>query len=355
MQQDMFNLRLSIRRLNIGRNTGRQLCSPSCFRAAWKGFFHDCSQYCPRPSVLFSSAVVLLGSLGLADAVLALPSSPPQQIAQRVVDSLPPPPSVDFDGAPLPVEQPALPPQPLEAPRSAPTPLSPTPQPQPAQPARPARPARPATPAPRPLPEDAAVLRYLVYVNGDSSLLLNQVRRIESEAFLREYEGRRIIQAGLFEQITSAEQQVEALGAQGIRAEVATVPIPLLSVAAPAPEPVSDVRQPVLAATTGDRQIEFGQQLGGDTPGLARTGTAVAATGNTYYVLVPGRPEHLADLQTQVTLLGEGLGTRSSLVSTQTDLAAHVLVGPFVNQAAAERWNRFLRDFGLDARVQVRR
>jgi hypothetical protein len=32
-----------------------------------------------------------------------------------------------------------------------------------------------------------------------------------------------------------------------------------------------------------------------------------------------------------------------------------VLVGPFTNRNAATRWNRYFRDFGMDARVYYRR
>ncbi|MGA7938013.1 MAG: hypothetical protein WCA35_30975, partial [Kovacikia sp.] len=66
--------------------------------------------------------------------------------------------------------------------------------------------------------------RYLVYVNGDSPYLLQQVRTVEPKAFVQQYQGRQVIQVGTFSDETNAQRQVEALKSQGVMAELANTP-----------------------------------------------------------------------------------------------------------------------------------
>jgi hypothetical protein len=62
---------------------------------------------------------------------------------------------------------------------------------------------------------------YRVEVVGEGEPLLSRVRQVEPLAFTRSGEG--VIQAGLFQQRSQAEQRLGELQAQGISARVATV------------------------------------------------------------------------------------------------------------------------------------
>ncbi|MGF1570604.1 MAG: hypothetical protein ACFCVD_21435 [Nodosilinea sp.] len=65
--------------------------------------------------------------------------------------------------------------------------------------------------------------QYVVVVNGDSPLLLDQVRVVEPTAFRTTFQGRSVIQAGRFSQSANAQQRVTDLAAQGIGAEMSEV------------------------------------------------------------------------------------------------------------------------------------
>lgn len=265
--------------------------------------------------LLIGSSLCLLPRPGWAETAPA----GRQLLAQQVVDGLPPPPSVTFGEQPLPL------------------------------PANQSSQIQPAASTPE--------QRYQVYVNGDSPLLLEQVRRIEPGAFLQTVEGRQVIQAGLFDQPDGAEGQVAVLAAQGIGAEVVTVPgVPLgASVPQTASYGMTGTQPlPQLVPTApSSREIEFGQQPSGSQPAQA---AAPASQDSPYYVVIPGSRATLASVGQQVQLLSAGLNLQTGVVQpSQSPRGSHIQVGPFINRSAAERWNRYFRDFGMDARVYYQR
>jgi hypothetical protein len=206
------------------------------------------------------------------------------------------------------------------------------------------------------------VEHYLVLVNGDSPLLLDQVRKVESEAFLQEYDGRQVIQAGLFSEASSANQQAEALEAQGIGAEVVSVSTETTLAArsqntnyAPSELPPLDL----LPVAPVSEEIFFGQPPSLNDPvdydadfELAQAGTN-ANPDNAFYVAIPAPSNQLDDIAIRVTQLAAGLSvSESNILERRSPRGPHVLVGPFVDRSAAFRWSRYLRAFGMpDARV----
>lgn len=62
--------------------------------------------------------------------------------------------------------------------------------------------------------------RYLVYVNDASLTRLQQVQQLEPTAFVRQYNGRSVIQVGIFNQKDNALQLVRELAATGIEARL---------------------------------------------------------------------------------------------------------------------------------------
>ena len=73
---------------------------------------------------------------------------------------------------------------------------------------------------------------------------------------------------------------------------------------------------------------------------------------NAYYVVIPGDEDELGSVREQVVLLGAAPG---AVEQRDRPLGPHLLIGPFVDQSAATRWNRFFQDFGMDARVYYKR
>ncbi|NEQ99511.1 MAG: hypothetical protein F6K30_22875 [Cyanothece sp. SIO2G6] len=214
---------------------------------------------------------------------------------------------------------------------------------------------------------------HMVYVNGDSPLLLEQVQQVEPSATLQPFEGQTVILVGMFDRSSTANQQVERLDERGIQADVASVsrivltpsanpaatsiplppadalsalppadsrnPVPgLPTVTLPPSTPIVNTTPPTLIPDPGPQAIPLAQ------PSEPQDGA--------YYVVIPGRTSALGALREQVMLLG---AFPTAVVQRDRPIGPHLLVGPFVDQSAASRWNGFFRDFGMDARVYYKR
>lgn len=203
----------------------------------------------------------------------------------------------DFEAPPAPSSN-ELPPVIVPRDPTLPT-LEPAPAPFPNTP----NPVTAPAPTVRTLPSET----YLVYVNGNSPLMLDQVRRVEPEAFRKEYRGRTVIQVGQFIDQSNARRRAEALQNQGIRAEIA--------------------------------------QVSG-----SGSGSSGSASSKGYYVVVPAGRSELKAIQAQVKRLAGDL--RVSVIERDRPRGHHVAVGPFTNWDAANSWNRYVKDFGItNARV----
>lgn len=147
--------------------------------------------------------------------------------------------------------------------------------------------------------------KYLVYVNGDSSYLLQQVQTVEPRAFIQTYQGRRVIQVGTFNEETNAQRQITALAAQGIRAET-------------------------MAANSAANPMPI----------------------NRYLIVVPGSRNELPQLADQAIRLGV---RQDAIQPKEAPLGPHLEIGPFPGRGEAETVNRYLRRSGMDSRVYYSR
>lgn len=284
------------------------------------------------------------GDLGLAPAV-ALASPPetgiqqPQLLAQQIVDGLPPPPLDPTAGSYL-------------------------------GPGAFDQPSSPAIAAPAAVPVQSL---YMVVINGDSPLLLSQVQQVEPSAQLQQYKGQSVIQAGVFDDEQTAVQQVQALTAQGIAADI--VPVSSESYATADYQPANypgmpDVVVDPLPETLVPQEVVFGaypdlQNPALQSPVLPEANGEPETNGDRvsyatprpspYYVVIPTTGAELDYVSNQVMLLGQGVSMAGIIQARDEPVGPHVRVGPFADRAAAERWNGYLRDFGLNARIYFRR
>ncbi|WP_177176149.1 hypothetical protein [Trichormus sp. NMC-1] len=58
--------------------------------------------------------------------------------------------------------------------------------------------------------------RYFVYVDSSNMQILQRVRQVESNAYIREYNGRNVIQSGIFSRQSNAQQRVRELELKGV-------------------------------------------------------------------------------------------------------------------------------------------
>lgn len=221
--------------------------------------------------------------------------------------------------------------------------------------------------------------QYLVLVNGNSDLLLQQVRQVEPGAFVNYVGGQSVIQAGRFNSYQNAQVRANELANFGIGAEVqatdfAGAPIAVtppadydLSFPTPAPTalPVGQAPSATAVAATPS-SIEFGQAAPFQPSAPASSAafpppTSVPTQSNVappptsapvvnnqvpsgYYVVIPGGSAELQNIANRVM----ALGAPNSLVLTRTSpRGPHVAVGPYNDPGIAQEWTNYLRDSGL--------
>lgn len=158
---------------------------------------------------------------------------------------------------------------------------------------------------PQPNPTSPNFESYLVYVNQSSSLQLQEVQQLEPTAFVRQYNGRSVIQAGVFNQKSNAQQQAKELKSRGIEARIVS--------------------------------LTNGQEMG-------------VVKSKSYFVVIPASRKDLPLIEDQVRRLR--IDVPVSVSQRKEPRGLHVRVGPFSQRGQAERWNRYLVDSGLrNARV----
>lgn len=211
------------------------------------------------------------------------------------------------------------------------------------------------------LPSTQSPQQYLVVVNGDDAFLLSQIQQIQPSASVQEYNGQRFIQAGLFSDLNSAQQQVSTLAASGIGAQVVGVTTASSSTVSQLPTTstgsygssgleTQPLPPPELLPTTTVPSSSGGVEFGTEAP----QPEAADSSGRAYYVIIPGGGKDVSAITTQVARLTDGMGI-DGMVQSGTSQGSHVRVGPFNSRNAANRWTRYFRDFGMDARVSFSR
>lgn len=155
--------------------------------------------------------------------------------------------------------------------------------------------------------------RYFVYVENSSYQTLQRVKRIEPTAYLRQYNGRSVIQAGVFSRQVNAEQRVRELEYSGI----------------------------------------YGARIGGsgDGGGISNSpgGEYVGSDRSRYYVTIPARAEEVPAIANRIR---SAIGRYGFVAERSRPLGPHVAVGPFAQRTQAEQWNNYLRNMGFgNARV----
>lgn len=164
----------------------------------------------------------------------------------------------------------------------------------------------PATTTPPVVDNTNTRLSYLVYVDDASSPTLERVKQLEPQAFVRQYNGRPVVQAGAFARNDNAQQRAQELKSAGVAARVVDL-------------------------STG-------------------TDTAFADNSRSYFVVIPDRQENLAAIADQIRQLQQNAAIEVS--QREQPRGSHVRIGPFSDRSLAEQWNQYLLNAGLrNARV----
>ncbi|MEH2437826.1 MAG: hypothetical protein V7K25_26970 [Nostoc sp.] len=169
--------------------------------------------------------------------------------------------------------------------------------------------------------------RYLVYVDANDFQTLQAIRQIEPSAYIRQYQGRNVIQSGVFNRVSNAQQRVNELQSRGIY---------------------------------NARIISFGNGqeigVGGGTFGGDRNTLNPPKQASRYYVVIPATQEQLPAIAEQIrqnlARFSQDLGRSGGVLERTQPRGPHVAVGPFSDRFQAGEWNKYLRNLGYkNARV----
>jgi hypothetical protein len=154
--------------------------------------------------------------------------------------------------------------------------------------------------------------RYIVYVDSSNFQVLQQVRRVEPNAYIRRVQGRSVIQAGVFSRESNAQQRGRELRAFGInRVRIA-----------------------------GSNEGEIPNYPDGDNFGRERS--------KAYYVVIPADSQDFFRIEDRI----RRVEPRVSVIRRNNPRGSHIAVGPFIRRSQAEQWNSYLKDLGFgNARV----
>ncbi len=169
---------------------------------------------------------------------------------------------------------------------------------------------------------------YLVIVDNTDFGLLQQVQVVERDAFAGRFQGRSVIQAGVFNDLNNAQQRTINLRSLGISSRI--------------------------YSRTSGREIansynENNSTYIGSSVSDRRDNNKTKKT-KYYYVAIPGKSDKLFQIENQIR---QSAGGNSVGVAVRNSpRGPHVAVGPFGGRFQAEQWNYYLRSLGLNnARV----
>ncbi|MFM7365380.1 MAG: hypothetical protein ACKO11_12975 [Cuspidothrix sp.] len=157
--------------------------------------------------------------------------------------------------------------------------------------------------------------KYFVYVDNSSSQILQRVKQVEPSAYIRNYNGRNVIQAGVFTGQSNAQRRIKELELNGIFG----------------------------AGIVNSENLEI-------PPDSDTSVINPKNLGNSYYVVIPSNANNLRYLREEIR---QRLYSNNIKILMRTQpRGAHIAVGPFSDRLDAEQWNNFLKKSGYsNARV----
>jgi hypothetical protein len=154
---------------------------------------------------------------------------------------------------------------------------------------------------------------YLVYINSDNLETLEQVRQIEPGAYIRQVQGRSIIQVGVFSRAANAKQRVAELTSSGLNAGVVT--------------------------------LANGQPV----PNNPGNPPPVSGKSKFYFVAIPANARELPGIQARIR---QNIGQSAEVMVRNQPRGPHIAVGRFSERSQAEQWNNYFKTIGYgNARV----
>ncbi|MBD2430079.1 MULTISPECIES: SPOR domain-containing protein [Fischerella] len=169
---------------------------------------------------------------------------------------------------------------------------------------------------------------YLVYVDSNNSQILQQVRLIEPTAYIRQFQGRSVIQVGIFSKPANAQQRIQQLAAYGISGAQ------------------------IISFTNGQQIPTSSQNFHNNNTYYLQPNSQLEIS-KPYYVAVPAKSTEINAIANQIR---SNVEQQIGVSIKNQPRGSHVAVGPFAERPQAEQWNNYLRSLGFrNARVYYAR
>ncbi|MDB9459912.1 hypothetical protein PN473_16120 [Dolichospermum circinale CS-545/17] len=167
--------------------------------------------------------------------------------------------------------------------------------------------------------------RYFVYVDSSDLQILQRVKQVESNAYIRNYNGRNVIQCGVFHQQSNAEIRVSELELNGVFGA-----------------------RIVNSANLEIKPNNSGQQTAYDNNQNNPNNYQQEAR-KYYYIVIPSHPNNLRSFGTEIR---QKISANINVFMRTQPRGAHIAIGPFSDKSEAEIWNSYFQNSGYgNARV----
>ncbi|MDB9467874.1 hypothetical protein PN480_07245 [Dolichospermum circinale CS-1225] len=167
--------------------------------------------------------------------------------------------------------------------------------------------------------------RYFVYVDSSDLQILQRVQQVESNAYIRNYNGRNVIQCGVFHQQSNAEIRVSELELNGVFGA-----------------------RIVNSANLEIKPNNSGQQTAYDNNQNNPNNYQQEAR-KYYYIVIPSHPNNLRSFGTEIR---QKISANINVFMRTQPRGAHIAIGPFSDKSEAEIWNSYFQNSGYgNARV----
>lgn len=177
--------------------------------------------------------------------------------------------------------------------------------------------------------------RYLVYVDSDNMQILEQVRQIEKTAYIRQFNGRNIIQSGVFSKASNAERRVRELELNGVS------DARILNFSNQ--EPIAYVSKSKIPSSSDLNRENVDNFRNNVVPNIQENQIKA------YYVIIPTSDKNLLSVGQEIK---RKIGTDTNVFLRNQPRGTHIAVGSFKNRSEAQQWNNYLLNLGYkNARV----
>lgn len=167
--------------------------------------------------------------------------------------------------------------------------------------------------------------RYFVYVDSSDFQVLQRVQQVESNAYIRHYNGRNVIQSGVFHKQSNAEIRVRELELNGVFG-------------------ARIVNAANLEVIPNNPDQQTGYYNNQNNPNNYQQKER-----KYYYIVIPSHHNNLSSFGREIR---QKTSANINVFMRTQPRGAHIAIGPFSDKSEAEIWNSYFQNSGYgNARV----